>query len=345
MKEDKDEDQKRNNSLGTVIKDLNYCLDVLKMKIEESESRSKLNELFVQNVTAADAVDIYGKRIVALKIIADLYTMSKTMHVFSQSELYDFLTLATEGILEHKRPTANVIVFKIYRDIMEDYETPNDSLKLNYPKIIIDVIAILAIGVDTSGRKVGLNAVEQYYKSRKSKPSESILAATAIKIRPTASTSAVARSNSIPSEPLHEVQKEELLLVETLAQITGRKSKELEHSLAKLNDSDIKKISNLCFNHTKIEKYCKLIATPKDFRNQIQKELGRKLTDNQLQVAALSIRKVRTYIENLLDGKFITHDSHGINHVKHNLEYGYQVIGLIESTRRRRTTSRSSTKR
>ena len=35
MKEDKDEDQKRNNSLGTVIKDLNYCLDVLKMKIEE----------------------------------------------------------------------------------------------------------------------------------------------------------------------------------------------------------------------------------------------------------------------------------------------------------------------
>ena len=67
MKEDKDEDQKRNNSLGTVIKDLNYCLDVLKMKIEESEIRSKLNELFVQNVTAADAVDIYGKRIVALK--------------------------------------------------------------------------------------------------------------------------------------------------------------------------------------------------------------------------------------------------------------------------------------
>ena len=28
-------------------------------------------------------------------------------------------------------------------------------------------------------------------------------------------------------------------------------------------------------------------------------------------------------------GTFIPHDTHGINHIKHNLEYGYQVMDLI----------------
>ena len=49
----------------------------------------------------------------------------------------------------------------------------------------------------------------------------------------------------------------------------------------------------------------------------------------------MSIKKVRKYIEDLLDKKFVAHESHGINHTKHNLEYGYQLMGLIERTRRR----------
>ena len=52
------------------------------------------------------------------------------------------------------------------------------------------------------------------------------------------------------------------------------------------------------------------------------------------QHAIKSIRKVRTYIANILDDKFVPHDSHGINHVKHNLEYGFQLMGLIECKRR-----------
>jgi hypothetical protein len=43
------------------------------------------------------------------------------------------------------------------------------------------------------------------------------------------------------------------------------------------------------------------------------------------------------YIENVLDGKFEPHGSYGINHVKHNLEYGYQLTGLIQSKRRSST--------
>jgi hypothetical protein len=56
---------------------------------------------------------------------------------------------------------------------------------------------------------------------------------------------------------------------------------------------------------------------------------------HQLGRAAASIRRVRTYIENILDNKFKPDSSHGINHIKHNLEYGYQLMNLIESSRRR----------
>jgi hypothetical protein len=51
--------------------------------------------------------------------------------------------------------------------------------------------------------------------------------------------------------------------------------------------------------------------------------------------AANSIRKVELYIENVLDGKFIPHGSYGINHTKHNLEYGYLVVGLMQSSRKK----------
>jgi len=43
----------------------------------------------------------------------------------------------------------------------------------------------------------------------------------------------------------------------------------------------------------------------------------------------------RTYIENILDNKFIPDASHGINRIKHNLEYGYQLVNLIERKRRK----------
>ncbi|MFL6358000.1 MAG: hypothetical protein ACJ72V_01500 [Nitrososphaeraceae archaeon] len=55
----------------------------------------------------------------------------------------------------------------------------------------------------------------------------------------------------------------------------------------------------------------------------------------QLTRAANSIRRVQAYIENILDNKFTLDASHGINHIKHNLEYGYQLVNLLERTRRK----------
>ena len=127
-------------------------------------------------------------------------------------------------------------------------------------------------------------------------------------------------------------------LVENLSQITNRERKELEESLAILEDSDLKKISELCHNYSRLQHYSKLITeegSQEEFKNEIQRELGRKLRSHQLGRAANSIRRLRTYIENVLDNKFVPDASHGINHVKHNLEYGYQSMNLIERTRRR----------
>jgi hypothetical protein len=48
-----------------------------------------------------------------------------------------------------------------------------------------------------------------------------------------------------------------------------------------------------------------------EFIDELEKELGRKLTDNQVQNA---IKRLRKYV-NLPDGKSVPHDSHGINYI------------------------------
>jgi hypothetical protein len=59
---------------------------------------------------------------------------------------------------------------------------------------------------------------------------------------------------------------------------------------------------------------------------------------DELRHAIRSIRRAKVYIENILDNKFIPDSSHGINHIKHNLEYGYSLMNLIELPRRRPRT-------
>ena len=102
--------------------------------------------------------------------------------------------------------------------------------------------------------------------------------------------------------------------------------------------TDLKKISELCRNYSKLQRYSKLITAKEQLKNEIKREIGIELRPYQLTRAANSIRRVQLYIENILDNKFIPDSSHGINHIKHNLEYGYQLMNLIERTRRRQRT-------
>jgi hypothetical protein len=332
---------KGNRILAALEDDIDYCLDILKInKHDDDEIETKIKELYAQNIAFFGT---YDKRLVTLKIIADFFTL--TAHAPSQSQLYDFLMLSAaagesaEGMRGEKRlQGTNDIVFKIYRDLMENYETASDILKVNYPRIIVDVVAILNNGIDMSGKQVSVYGVYDYYLSRKSEPINNNIARVSI-------------SNIISDEDKDRTEQDissKNDLIQSLVRITGRNSKKIEELLARLNNSDIERIRNLCVNYPKIDKYCRLVASDrKCFIDEIEREHGgRELTKYQLQSAVMSITRVRKYIENVLDRKFVPHSSHYINHTKHNLEYGYQVMGLIESSKRGggRKEERSSSK-
>lgn len=305
-------------SLGNI---LSSCLDML--KIEDAATRRKAVE-FVGSVSVA-TVNAYGKWITAVKAIADACAVSN--HVFSQSEMCDFLTVAAKGVDAKRAGTKaiNDATFQIYVDIMENYQKLSSSLKLHYPRIIVDTISALDKGVDTKGEAVGIFAVDRYYQERKqTAPEEDPAASYSSKpFEASKQTSAVRTSPSYGDD-----------LVESLMKITGRTRRDLDKSLTNLQSIDIKKIRDLSLNYKRLQKYGKL-SNPAEFKKEVEKDLGRRLTDNQLQHAINSIRKAGSYIENVLDGKFVPHGTHGINHVKHNLEYGYQLMGLMEPRKRR----------
>jgi len=304
-------------SLGNV---LTACLDLL--KIDDPVMRNKSVE-FAGSVPLG-TVNTYGKWITAAKAIADACAVSGKL--FSQSEMCDFLTVAAKGV-DSKRAgpkTVNDATFHIYVDIMENYGKADQGLKLHYPRIIVDTISALDKGVDTRGEAVGVYSLDRYYEERKlSAPQEDPLAAYASS-PPSGKKASDGRKPPIFSDDL----------VRSLTHITSRPRKDIERSLASLQTADIKKITDLSLNYKRLQKYDKL-SSPSALKREVEKEIGRKLTDNQLQHAINSIKKARTYIDNVLDGKFVPHGTHGINHVKHNLEYGYQLMGLMEPRKRR----------
>jgi hypothetical protein len=257
--------------------------------------------------------------------------------------LSDFLTLSAKGI-EEKRMSSQIIInnviFMIYGDIIENYENFSHSLKLNFPTIVVDVISIINQGIDTKGTKVSSIGTEKYYQLRKQQSTAISEGEQQKKEWKTPVTVIVTSTTTTTADAIH---KERILLanknlVERLAHITNRERKELEESLARLQDSDLKRISEICRNYSRLQKYSRLIieGSGQEFRKEIETELGREIAAYQLGRAASSVKRVRVYIENILDNKFIADVSHGINHVKHNLEYGYQLMNLIKRTRRTR---------
>src|ERR671927_439794 len=97
-----------------------------------------------------------------MKIIAN----ASLGYTFSKSQLSDFLTLAAKGI-EQKKTSSEIIIFKMYRDIIDNYDNFTDSLKSSYPEIIVDFIYVINRGMDTKGNKVSIIGLEGYYQSRK----------------------------------------------------------------------------------------------------------------------------------------------------------------------------------
>jgi hypothetical protein len=284
-----------------------YCLKVLGIglqtelgkQITEAVQRSRIDRF--KNAQWLDVI----------KTIAEVCGY-KNRFMFTQSQLYDFLILATKPIGENERRRYRVgeIVFKVYKDIMENYGLFENSLKFQYPRIIADIAFVFVHGKDTFGREIIPHKLEKYIEERKLQLSDTM---------PDVSGKTVKLDQS---------------LIESLSQITGREQSRLVHLLNRLDSTDIDKLKNICVNYDKLQKYVSLMDSVNEFKKEVEHEIGKKLTYNQLQHASVSVRKSRSYIENVLDGKFLPHGSHGINHIRHNLEYGYQVIGIIESKKR-----------
>jgi len=261
-----------------------------------------------------------------MKIIAHV----NSHNIFTKSQLSDFLTLAAKGI-EHTNTSSDTIVFKIYRDIIENYDNFSESLKSNYPRIIVDVISTII----NHHSRVNPIIIDKYFQLKKQeaalvKKEEAHLGKTLTTV-PTSTTAAAIHKEKLP------LSSDEL--IERLVQITNRDRIALQKAVERLPYSDLKKISELCRNYSKLQYYSKLItkgAPQQELKNNIQREIGREIRSDELAHAVRSIRRVQLYIENILDNKFTLDSSHGINHVKHNLEYGYSLMNLIELPRRRR---------
>lgn len=335
----------KNNSINPE-RILSQTLDEL--RITNNKIKQDTSSL-VKNLKTSDNDEFWINIMKAIVVICD-----ENKYIFSKAELCDFLTIGARGLDNKKYETivnsenqlmnkvVSDTIFSIYKDIMENYDNVDNELKNYYPKIILNIISIIRRGSDISGEKVNLYGLERYYLKNKHDTvnrnldiSEPIVA----DVQKTDNIDAKKPNDNSSLQPLISPSvKENIMskkdLVNSLSVISGRKKNELNELLAKIPEQDFKKITDLCINYSKLQKYSKLIGT-EEFSHQIEKELGRKLNDRQLQHATISIRKVKTYVENVLDGKFVPHGSHGINHVKHNLEYGYQLMGLIEYRRRR----------
>jgi hypothetical protein len=321
---------------------LTRCLQLLKINHDE-QMRKTAFELIEKSNDHESRSQHWGW-ITALNAIAGSCLLNQ--RAFSQSEVYDFLTIAVTTSLEGRTKAIDELIFRVYRDIMATYESMDAKSKIAFPKILVDVVAILAGGVDTSGKRTPIHNVEVYYQTRKSDVS-SIISVTPSTTSVTTATAASIESieEDMKVKKLALSKDEESELVDVLNKITERKKEDIKASITKLERRDILRIKDLCKNYTKIQKYSKLIADTDNlqgFKTALQNESGRKLSSFQIQHAANSVRKAKLYIENVLDGKFIPHGSYGINHTKHNLEYGYLIVGLMESSRKRITSTKRS---
>ncbi|HEY6885018.1 MAG TPA: hypothetical protein VI278_13375, partial [Nitrososphaeraceae archaeon] len=303
-----------------------------------------------ESVNGDNDDNVNNQWIIAMKIIADVCSSAKNSnntttnsYVFSQSQLCDFVTLSAKCIDERRMKTEIVsnATLKIYGDIMENYQTFNHSLISNYPSIIIDVISTINKVMNTKGDTVSSISINKYYQSRKQQATisaeENDVPGPVLTTTTTSIAAAAAAAIHKDKIVLSSNSKEEL--IEIISHITNRKRNDLEDALGRLQNKDLKRIYELCHNYSRLQNYSKLItegSEQQEFRQEVERELGRKLGPHQLWRAANSVKRVRTYMENILDNKFIPDISHGINHVKHNLEYGYQLICLIERTRSRR---------
>jgi hypothetical protein len=306
--------------------------------------------------------------IIALKTIA--YHFQSNHILMTKNKIYDFFVLSYKYLisslgktdrnqLDSKSSMFDNIIFEICDDVLNNYNIYEDLIKIQIPNLIVDVVAIVFFKADPYGKKVSFFQMKSYYMAKK----ESLLnknysyPSKILKI----SSENLPLVNDIDSKNFHIQEEEEEVISEEIreftsksnlasisvlndiqfldntmisriTQITKRDYGSVKRSLSTLNKKEIKKLYDICNNYNKIIKYSKF-DNIRDFKLEIEQELNRSLSDKQIRHSQISIKKVQFYMENLLDNKFEPHLTHGINHIKHNFEYGYRLVGLLKNSK------------
>jgi hypothetical protein len=312
-------------------------------------------------------IKVVNPYMILLKTIT--FIIQKNTFVLQKSDVYDFFIMSYKFLIDHliKKQVSSIpftlstfdnVVFEICNDFLHTYDTFDKNMKIQFPNLLVDVLCIIFFKSDLDDKKISLFQLKTYYESKKSSllehaysyPSKELqfLPGKSIKNskEPIDSIDAV-RMPSTMKKTYTDVKRDNALsyasefvntgymtdeMVLRLAQIVQRDPDQVKKSLSVVPEKELQKLHDICNNYNKILRYDKLIEL-KDFKTEIESELGRSLSDKQIRHSQISIKKVQFYVENILDGKFETHLTHGINHVKHNFEYGYRLVGLISNTK------------
>jgi hypothetical protein len=303
--------------------------------------------------------------IVVLKTIA--YYLQSCHVVLAKNEIYDFFITSYKFSAAHVDktksnqdvPKSNLmivdnVIFEICNDMLNNYDKYDDAIKIQIPNLLVDIVTILFLKVDPYGKKVSIFQIKPYYVSKKEcllnkeyfYPSkigivEDIGPEPLVDDIKTKGPNNYKEENVKPGEVIEVNSAPDTALckdfmrsdmVFKIHQITKRDSDSIERSLSLLPEKEIRKLYDICNNYNKIVKYNNF-DNLKDFKSELENELKRPLTEKQIRHSQISIKKVHFYMGNILDGKFEPHLTHGINHVKHNFEYGYRLAGLLRNAK------------
>lgn len=335
-----------------------------KLKVHDINNLSTTNFIIAITNNFAEyfpEIKILKSPVILSKTVA--YYLQEKCIVMTKDTIYDFIIITYNffyslitTIENFKLSSRSAIgdnnLFDICNDVLYSYDSFDESIKIQIPNLIVDLISILFFKSDPYGNRMSTFQIKSFYTSKKellikksySYPLKVISCKNISYLRDIENNDNKEGQKKIIHDTVKKgsnlssdiIKSDKQIITDNflfkLNEITKRDVNSIKHSLSKLDEKEIKKLYDICNNYNKVIEYGK-ITNIKDLKIEIERELNRTLSDKQIRHSQISIKKVQFYIESLLDRKFEIHLTHGINHVKHNFEYGYRLAGLLKNSK------------
>jgi hypothetical protein len=125
----KDTPTQYEQELNSMKEGLTRCLQLLKINHDDNRISKTAFELIEKDIHKQIAKRPYfGQWIIALNAIAGSCLLNQ--RALSHSEVYDFLTVSVTTSLDSRTKSIDDMIFRIYRDIMANYESSDSKLKV-----------------------------------------------------------------------------------------------------------------------------------------------------------------------------------------------------------------------